>query len=74
MATRSKVGGRILAEIDGLTISVNVQKARRSGKNRMWIHIRQNSKPKRWRVSTCLSYARSLDVQFVEAPEDAAKE
>jgi hypothetical protein len=69
MATNSKVGGNVLAEVEGLTITVALQKAKGSGKNRVWIQIRQNVKPKRWRVSTSLAYARSLDVQFVEEPE-----
>jgi hypothetical protein len=70
MATNSKVTGKVLAEVEGLTITATLQKAKGLGKNRLWIQIRQNAKPKRWRVSTSLAYARSLDVQFVEVPED----
>ena len=74
MASSSKVTGKVLAEVEGLTISATFKKAKGTGKNRLWVQIRQNRKPKRWRVSTTLAYARSLDVQFVEAPEDANDE
>lgn len=70
MAKRAsgKVKGEVLAEYDGLTISVYPQQAKRTGKDRLWIQIRQNSKIKRWRVSASLSYARSADIQFEDAP------
>ncbi len=64
-----KVQGRVLAEIDGLTITASPLDAKRSGKNRLWIQIRQNVKPKKWRASTALIYARSADIQFVEEYE-----
>ena len=35
-----KVKGEILAEYEGLTISVSPQKAKRAGKDRLWIQIR----------------------------------
>ncbi len=66
---RGKVRGRILAEFDGLTITATPHMAKRTGKNRLWIQIRQNDKPKKWRVSTALIYARSADIQFIEEPE-----
>jgi len=66
---KTKVRGEVLAEIDGLTITASPADAKRAGKNRLWIQIRQTS-PKKWRISECLAYARSLDVQFVEDQED----
>ena len=51
-----KVKGEILAEYEGLTISVSPQKAKRAGKDRLWIQIRQNASLKRWRVSASLTY------------------
>lgn len=63
-----KVKGHVLAEYEGLTISVLPQKAKRAGKDRLWIQIRRNSDVKRWRVAASLSYARSADIQFEDAP------
>ncbi len=63
-----KVKGQVLAEYEGLTISVSPQKAKRAGKDRLWIQIRQNSPTKQWRVAASLSYARSADIQFVSEP------
>jgi len=71
---KGKVRGRILAEFDGLTITAAPHEAKRSGKNRLWIQIRQNDRPKKWRVSTALTYGRSADIQFVEEPEKADEE
>ena len=68
-----KVTGRILGTFEGLTISVHPRKAKRAGRNRVWIQIRQDEKPKKWRVSASLSYARSADIQFEEAPEKDAE-
>jgi hypothetical protein len=58
-----KVTGRILGDIDGIQVTANVQRAKRSGKDRIWFQIRQRD-PKLWRVSGNLSYARAVDVQF----------
>jgi hypothetical protein len=72
---KGKVGGRMLAEFDNLTITASPLRAKREGRNRLWLQIRQNNKPKKWRVSTALIYARSADIQFVEEfeGEDATK-
>jgi hypothetical protein len=64
-----KVKGRTLCEFEGLVISGLMQKAKRTGKDRIWIQIRQNS-PKGYRVNTSLSYARAVDVQFIEDSEE----
>lgn len=70
----AKVKGQVIAEYEGLTISVFPQKAKRTGKNRMWLQVRQNSDVKRWRVAASLSYARSADIQWVEEPgKDSSK-
>jgi hypothetical protein len=58
-----KVTGRILGEVQGIEVTANIQRAKRSGKDRVWFQIRQRG-PKRWRVSETLSYARAVDVQF----------
>lgn len=63
-----KVKGQVLAEYEGLTISVLPHPAKRTGKNRLWLQIRQNAGVKRWRVSTSLSYSRSADIQFIDDP------
>ena len=59
-----KIKGTTLAEFCGLTIYGNLKKAKRNGKDRVWIQIRQDTH-KPLRVSECLSYARAVDVQFV---------
>ena len=61
-----KVAGVVVAEYEGLTVSVLPQPAKRTGKDRLWVQIRQNGKVKRWRIAASLSYARSADIEFVE--------
>lgn len=68
MAKSGKVKGHVIAEYEGLTISVSPHKAKKTGKNRLWLQIRQNGDVKRWRVSASLSYARSADIQFEDSP------
>jgi hypothetical protein len=63
-----KVHGSLVGIVDGLTVTVALKKPRGKGKERLWIQIRQNN-GKKWRVYTCLAYARSLDVQFVAEPD-----
>jgi hypothetical protein len=60
-----KVGGKKLAEFNNLVIYGSFKRAKRDGKDRVWIQIRQGA-TKPLRVSTCLAYARSVDIQFVE--------
>jgi len=60
-----KISGDVIGVFQGLTIYGKLHKAKRYGKNRIWIQIRQD-KAKRFRVSECLSYARAVDVQFAE--------
>jgi hypothetical protein len=59
-----KINGSTLAEFCGLTIYGILKKAKRHGRDRVWIQIRQEAH-KPLRVSECLSYARAVDVQFV---------
>ena len=62
-----KIKGEVVAEIDGLTISIDRQPAKTSrGKSRVWVQIRQNGEDKPWRVAASLSYARSADIEFVK--------
>ncbi len=60
-----KIRADVIGEFEGLTIYGKLHSAKRYGKNRVWIQIRQ-TEPKRFRVSECLSYARAVDVQFEE--------
>ncbi len=62
-ASHPKISGKVVARFSGLTIYAKLKKAKRSGKNRVLIQIRQGE-PKQLHVSTCLSYARSVDVLF----------
>jgi len=63
--THPKMHGTPIAEFHGLTIYGLFKPAKRNGKNRLWIQIRQ-SQPKRYRIAESLSYMRSVDVQFEE--------
>ncbi len=59
-----KISGKTLAEFHGLTIYGKLNRAKRHGKDRIWIQIRQAAH-KPLCVAECLSYARSVDTQFV---------
>jgi hypothetical protein len=61
------MSGQKLAEFHGLTIYGKLKKAKREGKDRIWIQIRQEAH-KPFRVYETLSYARSVDIQFVVEP------
>jgi len=62
----NKIGGvKVGPTKHGITITMNYRPAKNKGKDRLWVQIRQNSGV-RWKVYTCLSYARSVDIQFVE--------
>lgn len=67
MATHPKMKGQVIAQFNGFTIYGDLKKAKRTGKDRVWICIRQDDRGK-YRVSESLSYARSVDIQF-EATE-----
>jgi hypothetical protein len=58
-----KIGGQFLANFHGLTIYGNHHAPKLRGKHRIWIQIRQDE-PKALRVAECLSYMRSVDIQF----------
>lgn len=60
-----KIKGRLLAEFHGLQIYGSFKPAKKDGKNRVWLNVRQSS-PKRYRVAESLSYMRSADIQFEE--------
>ena len=68
MATKNnpqhpKIQAELIGEFHGLTIYGKLHPAKRSGKDRLWIQIRQST-PKRYRVSESLSYARAVDIEF----------
>jgi hypothetical protein len=60
-----KVTGEIIGKFNGLTVYGTLKKAKRLGKNRIWIQIRQ-SEPKNLRVAVSLAWTRACDVQFEE--------
>jgi hypothetical protein len=64
----AKVTGQPLGNFHGLEITGMFKKATRGGKDQIWIQIRQE-KPKKFRVRESLSYARSVDIEFVDDPE-----
>ena len=62
-----KVEAETIGEFHGLTIYGKLQLAKRDGKDRMWIQIRQNA-AKVFRVAESLCYGRSADIQFEAEP------
>jgi len=58
-----KVEAEVIGEFHCLTIYGRLQLAKRGGKDRLWIQIRQ-SDSKTYRVAESLCYARSADIQF----------
>jgi hypothetical protein len=60
-----KIKGKPACEHEGLEIYVNPAPAKSTkGKDRVWIHIRQND-PKKWREETALIYVNAADIRFV---------
>jgi hypothetical protein len=68
MVAKSKVRAPKLFEFEGLEVYGILLKAKRTGKDRVWIQIRQQ-KPKKWHVSTSLNYAQGVDLQFQREQE-----
>jgi hypothetical protein len=64
----TKITGQLLCDFHGLKITGTLTKAKRTGKDQIWINIRQSS-PKKYRIRESLSYARSVDIEFVDDPE-----
>ncbi len=62
---RTKITAPVIAKFKGLTIYGKLRKAKKEGKNRISIHIRQ-ADPKRFRICRSLAYARAVDLQFEE--------
>jgi len=58
-----KVMAQPIATFQGFTVYAELQKAKRTGKDRIWFQIRQDD-PKKYRTSICLNYPHALDVQF----------
>ncbi len=58
-----KISGELIGEFNGLRIYGRISKAKRRGKDRLWIHIRQDDL-KAWRIAATLSYTNSLDIRF----------
>jgi hypothetical protein len=65
-----KIRGTFIGEFHGLQFYGNLKKAKRTGRDRIWISVRQTN-PKSYRVSENLSYMRSVDIQFESTPEGA---
>jgi len=58
-----KVTAKPIATFQGFTVYAELQKAKRTGKDRIWFQIRQDD-PKKYRTAICLNYPHALDVQF----------
>jgi hypothetical protein len=59
----SKIKGKVLAKLGGLTLSGKIILPKRRGKARILIQIRQGEGHD-WRVAQCLSYGPSIDILF----------
>jgi hypothetical protein len=59
----AKISGELIGTFNGLRIYGRLSRAKKKGKDRLWIHIRQPSE-KNWRIAATLSYANSMDVRF----------
>ena len=62
--TNTKIDAEIIAQFHGFTIYGKLQPAKREGRDRVLIQIRQNNDVKVYRVAESLTYARSADIQF----------
>ncbi len=58
-----KISGELIGTFAGLRVYGRIRRAKRRGKDRLWIHIRQDD-PKDWRIAATLSYANSVDIRF----------
>jgi len=68
----TKITGEPDFKIDNLDIYTRVRKAKKKGKNRIWVHIRQCGQ-KKFRISQNLNYGRGIDICFEEATEVKSK-
>jgi hypothetical protein len=59
----AKISGELIGTFNGLRIYGRLSRAKRKGKDRLWIHIRQGEE-KEWRIGATLSYENSIDVRF----------
>ena len=59
----AKISGELIGTFNGVRIYGRLSKAKRKGKDRLWIHIRQDDE-KAWRVGATLSYENSIDIRF----------
>lgn len=61
-----KISGELIGTFNGLRIYGRLARAKRRGKDRLWIHIRQDN-PKDWRIAGTLAYQNSIDIRFENA-------
>ena len=59
----AKISGELIATFNGLRIYGRLSKAKKKGKDRLWIHIRQGE-DKEWRIGATLSYENSIDIRL----------
>ncbi len=70
----AKISGELIGTFNGLRIYGRLTRAKRRGKDRLWIHIRQ-AEGKEWRIGATLSYENSIDIRFESvAPRDEKQE
>jgi hypothetical protein len=64
-----KIKGQLIGEFEGIKIYAVLNRAKRNGRDRILLSIRQDQ-PTKYRVSESLSYMRSLDIQFESSDAD----
>jgi hypothetical protein len=58
-----KIKATLIGSFKGIEIYAKHQPAKRSGRDRVWIQVRQ-PEPRLYRVSESLSYAKGVDILF----------
>jgi hypothetical protein len=70
----AKISGELIGTFNGLRIYGKLSKAKKKGKDRLWLHVRQ-ADGKKWRIAATLSYANSIDIRFEgDAAGESARE
>jgi hypothetical protein len=67
-----KVKGEPVLRVEGLEIYVNHFPAKREGRDRVWVQVRQKQ-PKSWPMAATLAYPHGIDVRF-ERPQDRSRQ
>ncbi len=56
---------KLIYSLHGMDIYLNHKPAKKTGKDHLWIQVRQKGK-KKWQVYTALAYRNSVDLHFIK--------